>query len=98
MLVTAHLLAGAAIGKALRRRPWLAAATAFGSHFLLDFTPHLDAHALFGSPGGGPTRLEAATATVDTLLGLLLLAWAANRTGSRKALLGGAFLAMLIDL
>ena len=52
MTATPHILAGAAIGKVLRR-PWLAWPVAFVSHFLLDFTPHLDSHAVYGVEQGG---------------------------------------------
>jgi hypothetical protein len=94
---TPHLLAGAALGTALRR-PWLVMPVAFMSHFLLDFTPHLDAHALFGAPHGGPTRGEIVAACLDGIVGLILLTWLSRRHPAPKSLWLGAFCALLIDL
>ena len=54
MMATPHMVAGAAIGRLLRR-PWLAYPAAFVSHFLLDIVPHIDSHALFGADHGGLT-------------------------------------------
>ena len=97
MLATPHMLAGAALGKALRR-PWLAWSAAFGSHFLLDRTPHLDSHSLFGVEYGGPTVPEAAMAILDTALGVLLVVWVARCQPEPRVMLGGAFFALVIDL
>jgi hypothetical protein len=97
MLATPHLLTGAAIGKTLRR-PWLAWPAAFGSHFLLDDTPHLDSHALFGVAHGGITRAEAMMGIADLLLGIALVTWAVRQRPERRVMLGGAFFAILIDL
>jgi hypothetical protein len=97
MLATPHLVAGAAIGKLLKR-PLLAWPAAFASHFLLDHVPHLDSHALFGVQHGRVTRPEAAMAIVDVLLGILLVLWAVGQQPERRVMLGGAFFALLIDL
>jgi hypothetical protein len=96
MLATPHLIGGAALGKALQR-PALAWPAALASHFLLDRVPHLDSHALFGSPHG-ITVAEAAMATVDVLLGVLLVLWAIGRQPGRHVMLGAAFFALLMDL
>jgi hypothetical protein len=97
MMATPHMLAGAAIGKVLRR-PWLAWPVAFGTHFLLDFTPHLDEHAMFGVEHGGPTPVEATTAILNFLLGLVLVGWLVWRQPDRRVTLGGAIFAILIDV
>lgn len=98
MLAAPHMLAGAAVGKALRRRPWLALSAAFGSHFLLDFVPHIDSHGLFGIKGGGLTRPEVAMATLDTLLGIALVLYAVGRHPGRGVMISAAFAAIVIDL
>jgi hypothetical protein len=97
MLATPHFVLGAAIGSLCPRRPVVAAVLAFGSHFVLDATPHLDAHTLLGGPAGitGP---EAAMIAVDTALGLTLLFLATKRHLHPKALLWGAFWAMALDI
>ena len=91
------MMAGAAIGKALRR-PWLALPAAFASHLLLDVTPHLDSHALFGADGTGPTRPVVALTALDILLGIVLVLWAVGRQPGRRLMLWAAFLAVVIDL
>jgi hypothetical protein len=97
MTATPHILAGAAIGRGLRR-PWLAWPAAFGSHFLLDFTPHLDDHALFGVQGGGVTPAEAASGILNFALGWVLVGWLVRRRPDRRIVLGGAFFAIVIDI
>ena len=97
MMATPHMMAGAIIGRGLRR-PWLAWPAAFGSHFFLDFAPHLDSHALFGAEHGGPTFLEAAIGIPDFVLGALLIGWLVWREPDRRVVLGGALFAILIDL
>ena len=98
MLATPHMLAGAAIGKALGRRPWLALPAAFGSHFLLDWTPHIDSHGLFGIKGGGLARPEVAAAALDTLLGIALVLFAVRGQSGRGVMIWAAFAAIAIDL
>ena len=96
MLTIPHLLAGAALGKALRR-PWLAWPVAFGSHFLLDYTPHLDSHALFGAGANQITTGEAVSSAVDASLGIgATLALTAGQP-ARRLMLGGACCAVLMD-
>ncbi len=97
MTATPHILAGAAIGKVLRR-PWLAWPAAFVSHFLLDFTPHLDSHAVYGVEHGGPTAPEAALGTLNFVFGALLILWLVRRQPDRRVVLGGALFGILIDL
>lgn len=97
MMATPHMVAGAAIGRVLRR-PWLAYPAAFASHFLLDIVPHLDTHALFGVKYGGPTRLEAAGGIADFLVGTLIVGLVSRRRPDRRVMLGGALFGILIDL
>ncbi len=97
MMATPHMLAGAALGR-LTRRPWLAYPAAFASHFLLDYTPHLDSHALYGVAGGGPTAPEAAIGITDFVVGAALIAWLAWRRADRRVILGGALFGIIIDL
>lgn len=94
---TPHLLAGAALACALKR-PGLALPAAFLSHFLLDLTPHLDAHAVWGIPDGGPTRGEVLAATVDGIVGLTLLAILARGHPTPRLVWLGALSGILIDL
>jgi len=97
MLATPHLLAGAAVGKIIRR-PWLAVTLAFASHLLLDIVPHLDSHGLFGVRGGGLTRAEVIAALVDTLLGIALLIALVARRPNWRLLLGAGFAGVVLDL
>jgi len=97
MMATPHMLAGAAIGR-IARRPWLAYPAAFASHFLFDFTPHLDTHGLFGVKHGGPTSLEASVAVADFLIGALLVMTLSRRQPDRRVMVGGALFGVLIDL
>ena len=97
MMATPHMVAGAAIGRVLRR-PWLAYPAAFASHFLLDFAPHIDSHALFGRSHGGPTRLEAAAGVTDFLIGALVVGLVVARQPSRRVMIGSALFGILIDL
>ena len=96
-MATPHMLAGAAIGRGLRR-PWLAWPVAFASHFALDFIPHLDDHALFGIGGGGVTPVEAASGILNFALGWALVMWVARGQPDRRVLLGGAFFGIVIDV
>jgi len=97
MTATPHILAGAVIGKVLRR-PWLAWPVAFVSHFLLDFIPHLDSHAIYGVEQGGPTAPEAALGILNFTFGAVLIVWLVRRQPDRRVVLGGALFGILIDL
>jgi len=97
MMATPHMVVGAAVGRALRR-PWLAYPAAFASHFLLDFVPHIDSHALFGANHGGPTRLEGAAGVTDFLIGALVVGLVAARQPSRRVMIGSALFGILTDL
>ena len=97
MMVTPHMLAGAALGRILRR-PWLAYPAAFASHLVLDIVPHLDTHGMFGRLGGPPTRMEAAVGVSDFVVGALLVGLLAARQRSRRVVLTAALLAVIIDL
>jgi hypothetical protein len=97
MIGTAHLFAGAALGKALRR-PWLAFPAAVASHIVLDSIPHLGPHSLFGVEGQGPQRGEYAMAAIDVSLGIPLVLWAVGRGPLRWVMVGGAFFGCLPDL
>jgi hypothetical protein len=97
MMATPHMVAGATIGR-IARRPWLASPAAVASHFLLDFTPHLDPHGLFGVPHGGPTRLEVTAGIADFVIGALLVGVLSVRQRHRGVMLGGALFGILIDL
>lgn len=97
MMATPHMMAGAAIGRALHR-PWLAWPVAFASHFLLDATPHVDSHTFYGVETGGPTVPEAAIGIADFVAGAVLIGWLVRRHSDRRVVLGGALFGILIDL
>ena len=97
MMATPHMMAGATIGRVLRR-PWLAWPVAFGSHFLLDATPHVDSHTFYGVETGGPTVPEAAIGIADFVVGAVLICWLVRRHSDRRVVLGGALFGILIDL
>ena len=97
MMATPHMMTGAVIGKTLRR-PWLAWPVAFASHFLLDITPHLDSHNLYGLDHGGPTVPEAAIGIADFVLGAAFVAWLVWRQPNRRVILGAALFAIIIDV
>lgn len=96
MLATAHMLAGASMGRSIRPA-WLALPVAFASHFALDVIPHLDSHALFGAPGG-PTRGEVTMAALDTLAGIALVLVLTWRLPHRGLSLAAAFFGIAPDL
>ncbi|MEN6344539.1 MAG: hypothetical protein ABFE16_04490 [Armatimonadia bacterium] len=97
MFVTAHMLAGAAVGKILKR-PWAAWPVAFVSHFVLDAIPHVDGGGFFGVAGGQPNAPMMALGVFDTLVGLGLVLWLLRgRPGFRLAFIAAIF-ATLPDL
>jgi len=59
---------------------------AFVSHFLLDFTAHLDSHAV------------AALGILNFTFGAVLIVWLVAREPDRRVVLGGALFGILIDL
>jgi hypothetical protein len=94
MLVTNHVLAGAAIGAVLHRRPSLAFAAGVASHLAMDSLPHWglprvpESHALF---------LEVAKRDgVAGLTGIALLAGPAR--GIRSGVLAGIAGATILDV
>ncbi len=97
MLATPHMLAGAAIGKLLRR-PYLALPAAFASHFALDVVPHIDTYGLFGIPGRPPTQAVILAAALDTVVGIALVIWLTSGLPNRGLILGAAFMGILTDL
>jgi hypothetical protein len=97
VMATPHLLTGAAIGRSLHRRPWLALPAAFASHFVLDATPHLDSNDLYGSATGW-TVPEVGIAVADLILGCLVVVLLVRGRPWRTMALWGAFFAMVIDL
>lgn len=96
MLLTPHLLAGACLGRYLRRPAWLVPA-ALASHHLLDAIPHLDAHQFFGG-AGGIRPLELGAGVLDLVVGGLLVGWLGRKQPRAAAVYLGALLAILIDL
>ena len=97
MMATPHILAGAAVAK-VARRPWLAWPAAFGSHFLLDYVPHIDPHTVYGLPGEEPNSTEAAIAIADFAIGAAFLTWLVWRRPERRLVLVGGLCGILIDL
>jgi len=91
MLVTNHVLSGAAIGAAVRR-PVPAFALGVASHFALDAAPH------WGKFGGGRKYLKVAVP--DGLAGLAVMGTTTAMVprGSRAAVLAGMAGAALPDL
>ncbi len=96
MLATPHILAGAAVGKAVRN-PWIALPVALLSHFALDAMPHLDAHGLFGRPGA-MAPAEAVAAGIDLLAGVALVVWMAGSDPRRRLIFAAAFAGIVVDV
>lgn len=96
MFVTNHVLAGAAIGLALGRRPGLAFAAGVVSHFVMDATPH------WGIPLDDPNRAAKflRAAVCDGCVGLAAMGACTAVAGSRVRLatLAGMAGAALPDL
>ena len=97
MMVTPHLLAGAAVAK-LARRPALAWPLALASHFVLDAIPHVHPASLFDGAETGLTDTAIVAGLLDVSLGVLLVAVLALPRHDRKLLLGGALCGFLPDL
>jgi hypothetical protein len=94
MLVTNHVLAGAAIGAVLRRRPVAAFAAGLASHLIMDSLPH------WGLPGEVQTAERfLRVARRDGTIGLAaLLALSTGAGGARRAVLAGMAGATLLDV
>jgi hypothetical protein len=92
MLVTNHVLSGAVIGAASRRRPVSAFALGVLSHFALDAAPH------WGNWRGRPSFMEVAVP--DGLIGLAVMGTmtALAPRDARLAVLAGMTGAALPDL
>jgi hypothetical protein len=95
VLVTNHVLAGAVIGAACRRRPAAAFALGIASHLAMDVCHH------WGLPEGHPNRHHQflQVARKDGLAGLAAIAAvAAGAPGHRRALLAGMAGAAVLDV
>jgi hypothetical protein len=95
VLVTNHVLAGAAIGAACRRRPAAAFALGIASHLAMDLCHH------WGLPDDGPDRHHRflKVARRDGVAGLAAIAAvAAGGRRNRPALLAGMAGAALLDV
>jgi hypothetical protein len=94
MLVTNHVLAGAAIGTVLHRRPALAFAVGVASHLAMDCLPHWG---LPRVPGSHERFLEVAKR--DGLSGLAAIALLSGPArGIRPGVLAGIAGAALLDV
>lgn len=93
MLITNHVLAGALIGLAIRRRPLTAAAAGTASHFALDSIPHW-------GPPPDDDRVFTRVAVADGLIGLATIGWVARVVprSRRLAVLGGIAGSCLPDM
>lgn len=91
MLVTNHVLSGAAIGAAVRN-PWAAFPLGFASHLALDSTPH------WGRFRDRDQFLKVAVADGLTGLAAMGLAAAAAGPGQRAGVVAGMVGAALPDL
>ena len=94
MLVTNHVLAGAAVGAALRKRPAAAFAVGVASHIAMDALPH------WGLPGESQAASRfLRVARRDGAVGLAaLIALAAGAGTGRRAVLAGMAGATLLDV
>jgi hypothetical protein len=97
MLMTCHVLAGAAIAR-LARRPAIACPLAVVSHLVLDATPHADAATLFTAPTGGLGPGGVPFVLADALIGTALVLLFSRGARDRGLLLTCAALAILTDL
>lgn len=99
MLVTCHLLTGAAISSTLVS-PALSLPAAFLSHFILDALPHLEATTFTSKKEGQdyyPTKKEILYIGLDVLVGLFALLFLYLKF-TNPLILFGAFFAILPDL
>lgn len=91
MLVTNHVLSGAALGAAVRN-PWVAFPLGFASHLVLDAVPH------WGQFQDRDHFMRVAVADGLTGLAAMGLATAAARPGQRAGVVAGMVGAALPDL
>lgn len=96
MLAVPHIVAGAAVGKAVRS-PWIALPIAFLSHFALDSIPHLDSHGLFGR-NDATTQAEIVAVAIDVTAAAALVLWAAGRQTGWRLIYAAAFAGILMDV
>ncbi len=92
MLDSVHMLAGAAIGRALQR-PYLALPVAFASHFVLDSVPHFSHESL-----AGQSASQAVLGVADVAVGVILVLWLSAGRSRRLLIVSCAFAAMAMDL
>jgi hypothetical protein len=94
-----HIIGGATVAQGLKR-PWLAYPAAYFSHWLLDFTFHVDNHALFVAHYQGPPEAWPALAALDVLsaLAVPVTAWILWKHPLRWLVITGGFLGYLMDL
>jgi hypothetical protein len=94
MFVSNHVLAGGAIGLALRRKPTTAFAVGVASHLAMDMVPHWGAGC-----GEGATDRFMKACYIDGSVGLAALAGIAAVSGRRAriAALAGALGAAALD-
>jgi hypothetical protein len=102
MLTTAHLLLGAAIGKATNN-PLLTVVLAFGTHYILDAIPHYSEKPITNFQESGIKRsniLEIVVKSIEPALGIILTLVLIFRFNSTKALpmVLGSFFGWLPDL
>ena len=93
-----HVLGGAAVAGGLKR-PWLAYPAAYFSHWLLDFTFHVDNHALFVTRYQGPPEAWPALAALDVISALAwpVTVWVCWHHPLRWVVIIGGFLGYLMD-
>lgn len=97
MMITCHVLTGAALGRVLRR-PWLACPAALASHIALDAIRHADTFQFLSPELQAEGMGRCVLALIDAGLGATLLLWATHGARDRWLLLACAALALLTDL
>ena len=91
MLSTPHLLAGAAIARAIPN-PVISLPAAFLSHFVLDAVPHWD-----GSPEAPFSKKVIGAASADYIFGASLIFLLTQGSTNQGIILAGAFVATSPD-
>jgi hypothetical protein len=95
MITAPHMLTGAAIGRTFNRW-WLVVPLAFGSHFILDYIPHVETAVLFNI--GDKPLLRVSAEAVSISLAVTLTLWVVKNQPQKIAMMVGAITATLIDL